>query len=162
MSDPIHHYGSKLNAILRPSITSYLVFGLVPMSAFVISFLAFTLGEIKDGFGFPMFLLLVSFGVVISIARFRITIHGDMLAYRSLFHADRGLRLSEIARARVDVRIFNRTNREYFTFAPPFALVVEPYPEVKDEPLIINLRIFSRKDLAQLFDFFGGKLVNDK
>ena len=45
---------------------------------------------------------------------------------------------------------------------PPFALVVEPYPEVMKKPLIINLRIFSRKDLAQLFDFFGGKLVNDK
>ena len=87
------------------------MFGLVPMGAFVISFLAFVLGEVKDGFGFPMFLLLVSFGVVVSIAKYRITIRDDMVAYRSLLHADRGLRLSEIARARVDVRIFNRTNR---------------------------------------------------
>ena len=72
-----------MNAILRPSITSYLVFGLVPMGAFVISFLAFVLGEVKDGFGFPMFLLLVSFGVVVSIAKYRITIRDDMW-YRSL------------------------------------------------------------------------------
>jgi hypothetical protein len=87
------------------------------------------------------------------IRYFKLTIDGDAISYRTLFSGTRSLLRSEIKCARVEIKILiNRAG------VPPYALILEPYPQTGRRPLNINMKFFSRPDLRILFDFLGDKL----
>lgn len=144
--------------VLRPSFFTYFFFAGVPAIFLLITLYALLFVD-STGWPLSLFLLLLSLAGAAGVARFKITLDGETLTYKSLLALPRSLRLSEISQARVDVRFFKK---DQLSGQSPFALVVEPYPEVNKKPIIINMKMFGREDLQVLFKFFGDKLIDKK
>jgi hypothetical protein len=144
--------------VLRPCFSTYMFFAGVPAIGLIFSFYAFFFID-PTGWPFGLVMFLLSLAGAGFVARFKIIIDGETLTYRSFLGLPHSLSLSEISQARVDVRFFKT---DQISGQPPFALVVEPYPEVNKKPIVINMKMFGREDLQVLFKFFGDKLIDKK
>ncbi len=99
----------------------------------------------------------VLLAVLLLLRSFRIIIRDGILAYRFSFRGTRSIRLGEIKRAIVNVKLLTTP-----VGRPPYALVIEPLPESGVKPFAINMKLLSRDDLRTLFHILGDKVLDEK
>jgi hypothetical protein len=85
------------------------------------------------------------------IASFQLKIDDHALEYRSLFGGRKSIALLEIAKAEV------KTGAEK-SFGPFYRVTIYPRQGLRLQPIVINLKVFSREDLKQLYESLGDKL----
>lgn len=136
----------KLDA--RSCRSTYLVF-LAMFGMLVVLGLAMGLTR-HDWEAFWISLVVLSFSLL-WVASFRLRIDGGELTYRSLFEGTRSIAISEIEMAEATVGIKD-------PFGPFHRLTVYPSKKSNAQPIVINLKVFSREDLKQLFHILADKL----
>lgn len=146
--------------VMRACVSTYAALAGPPAASVVVTLCIILFKNRSEGW--PLLAVFcVYFLVMLTIVtRYRVVLQGETVTYRSPLASTRALTRAEIAHARVDVRFFKQTRREQSSLRPPIALVVEPLPEVSKPPLIINMKVFSRADLRDLFAFFGDKFLD--
>jgi hypothetical protein len=137
---------SRMEARSCPS--TYIVF----LSMFgALAGLGFAVGLRRhDWVGFWVSLVPLFFSIA-WIASFQLKIDDHALEYRSLFGGRKSIALLEIAKAEV------KTGPEN-SFGPFYRLTIYPQHELRLRPIVINLKVFSREDLKQLYKILGDKL----
>ena len=89
--------------------------------------------------------------VMLWTTSFKLNINDHELRYRTLFTGTRSIAVSEIAKAKAKVGVND-------SFGPMYRLTVYPLRGSESRPIVINLKVFSREDLKQLFSILGPKL----
>ena len=84
---------------------------------------------------------------------FRLSVAGEVLAYRSLFGGTRSIPLADVDMAETKLA----TNKYPF-----MQLVVTPKAETGQPPIIINMKVFSKHDLDRVFDLLGPGLKSHR
>lgn len=84
---------------------------------------------------------------------FRLVIADEVISYRSLFGGTRSISLADIEKAATELNLRSGLR-------PPMQLIV--YPANGERPIRINMKVFSRDDLGQVFDFLGPKLKSSR
>ena len=92
---------------------------------------------------------------IVWVYAFRIDVSNDILQYRTLFRGTRSIDLSSIARARTAI-----TPRA--PLGPFYRLTIYPSSDAGAKPIVINMKVFSTKDIDRLIDilpkFKGSRL----
>jgi len=106
---------------------------------------------------------LAGFGVtpeaIVWLSRFRVSMSGEVLSHRSLFGGTRSLRFTEIQSAEINADIEFKTQER---LAPLFKLILWPEPITGKKPLIINMKVFGKRDLTRVLDLLGPKLKTER
>lgn len=90
--------------------------------------------------------------LVFWLSRFRLTLAGNILSYRSLT-GTRSMALDEIDRARIETISKGRGSYQQLSI----------YSRDPQQPVMrINIKIFSRDDLRRLFDALGPRLKSPR
>jgi hypothetical protein len=147
---------SQLRA--RATISTYIVFALLclPFTLPVIKVANQTLAYHRIEVPSDLFVMLVFPALIVLaflwVSRFQILVSDSQLSYRTLFGGTRSLQLSQIVSARTEISPGR-------LLGPFYRLIITP----KDgTPLIvINMKIFSRNDLQELFAILHGKVAGD-
>jgi hypothetical protein len=85
------------------------------------------------------------------IASFRLTVDDRELTYQSLFGGKKAIALADISEAKIAVGMKD-------AFGPFFRLTLYPPHESMSQPIVINLKVFGREDLKELFAVLGLKI----
>jgi len=82
------------------------------------------------------------------IRSFKVSVVKGTLSYRSLLGGTRSIPLGEIQDSKTEIGWFNYVGKS----RPPFRIVVMPRAETQLKPIIINMRVFAKEDIARLLD----------
>jgi hypothetical protein len=88
------------------------------------------------------------------IWRFQIILTSQTLAYKSLFGGVRRLDVAEIQKIKTQID-FKRK------LGPFYRLLIFSGRSDKEEPLVINMKVFERRDIQRLVEFLKGKAEGD-
>ena len=148
-ADRSHQDGFRLAA--APS--TYIFFGaLEAFALFAVAFFALrthlTGIDALSILGFPTVL-------IIWVYAFRLEVSNGVLKYRTLFRGTRSIALSAIASASPAI-----TPRA--PLGPFFRLTIYPSRDVHTKPIVINMKVFSIKDLDQLIDILGPRFKGSR
>lgn len=148
--------GGKLNA--RAAHSTYFVFGMISLPFLLPVFAVlrrdwgnFSLAPPSDLLAICFFPAAITF-VFVWIARFRITVSDLELSYRTLLAGVRTARLSDVVSVETQVGI-------RAPFSPPFRVVIKT--RTPDRPIVINMKVFKKRDVRRLFTLLGDKVVGD-
>lgn len=132
---------APVTTAFRASYSAYVVISLI----LAFPLLASLVGFIEDRkFWQPLAICVVILSFfIVWLSCFRIEISEEALSYRSLFSRKRTLSLSNVGRAEVCVGYNNYSDR----FRPPLRLVVQPRAGINERPIIINIKVFHRKNI---------------
>ena len=83
----------------------------------------------------------------------KLTLTDDSITYRTLFRGTSSLGCFEIGKVEVQIGYGKSTSG----FSPPFRMHFVPKPFVKKRPIVVNMYVFSREDLAQIREFVKSK-----
>ena len=89
--------------------------------------------------------LTVCLAFVLWLSAFRLQVKDGMLSYRSLLNGVRSIALSDIGG--VETRV-----RPSEPFGPFVQLVIIPSSQPPDRAIVVNMKVFSRKDIRSLYD----------
>ncbi len=138
--------------VLRAAVSTYLVL----LGPCVFLFLLYVMGVAKRPseslWGALAFI--VGYGIFIFawVRMFQIELDHDVLVYRSLFGGTRRVNIADIESARIQIGYRRYKDRSL----PPTRLEVCLKTHVKESRLIINLKVFSRHDIALLMERIPG------
>jgi hypothetical protein len=136
----------------RACLATYVGFG--AMAVFVVGLSAAVVVKTGRGWREILFATLCGGLLLLWVAAFRLEIHRGWLRYRTLFGGESEILLSDIAKAEIEIGAKN-------AFGPFYKLVI--YPESQNlKPIVVNMKIFSMKDLHHLFDELGPKLAGKR
>jgi len=144
-----------LNA--RAAWSTYFFFGLISLPFLLPVFAILHKYRGKIVFAAPSDMLVVVFFpvaclfAVIWIASFQITVSGSELSYKTLFGGKRTLTLAQISSAETELGAGK-------LFGPFYRLVI--VPKGRGKPLVINMKIFEKRDLQRLLVILGDKAVD--
>jgi hypothetical protein len=123
--------------------SSYFVFTLIFGS---LSIFAFLVGRRSTHFGHAFIITISMFAIFLAWLRaFRLEVRNGVLIYRSLFNGTRSIAISDIRGADTKVGASS-------SLGPFIQLVITPVQECAGKPIIINMKVFSRKDITKLHD----------
>ena len=141
----------------RACAATYIVFSVIGATPLLINILfAVRAGRAKAltvGPGLQILLTAIGFLLLLLIwvHAFKLQVRDGLLFYRTLFGGTRTIPLDEIASA--DIKFGPDA-----PFGPFYRLTVHPSPGANRHPIVINMKVFSKKDLNTLFDILGPKL----
>jgi hypothetical protein len=105
---------------------------------------------LKKGY-WPVDVLLVLCGLFVLlltwIATFKLELDSGMLLYRTLFGGTKGIALADIRKAKIEIGTKD-------SFGPMFRLEIFRH-ERAAKPIVVNMKVFSLKDLNYLLDVLG-------
>ena len=131
----------------RTGTSTYLVLGTLiglPFSIFLLDALRTRSWSAAALFALPVL------GGTLWLLSYRLQIVNGVVTYRSLFGGKRVIPLA-------DIRTATTATSPTAPFGPFYRLTLFPASPT-DRPVIINMKVFSRKDLQQVFDILGPKL----
>jgi hypothetical protein len=128
----------------RASVSTYVVFGLI-FGIICGSPITIAISTMRNGQSVHNSLVIALFSllfllVVAWIKKFRVLIRDSMVSYTTLFGGTRELNLSDIKSARTEIG-------PQKLLGPFYRLVLEPVASSGKPPLVINMKVFSKKDL---------------
>lgn len=132
----------------RTCRSTYLVFLAFLGPLFILGLVASLKSQAWEGFW--IYIGAVSL-VVAWITSYKLSIDDHELSYRTLFAGTRSITLSEIAKAEAKVGVKD-------SFGPMYRLTVYSLKGPDSRPIVINLKVFSREDLKQLFHLLGDRI----
>ena len=145
MSEPQRPHLSGIDA--RACLASYLTFGAIfPLLAIFGLFVV--IKTPNHSYEFVYIPAAIGVGIALWLRAFRLTIADGELTYRTLF-GSRSIRVADIERAETQLVATGRGSYR--------VLVINPRPETMQEPIRVNIKVFSREDLRCLFDLLGSK-----
>jgi hypothetical protein len=92
---------------------------------------------------------------ILWVRAFHLVIADGVISYRSLFGRTRSISATNIGKAATELNLRSG-------FRPPMQLIIYPMNANEDRPIRINMKVFSREDLARVFDFLGPKLKSSR
>lgn len=87
------------------------------------------------------------------IQRFQIVLTDKELIYSSLFGGTRRICRHDIRAVRTRIRLRSK-------FGPPYQLLVIPV-RADEKPIVINMKVFGRRDIQQLLEHLREKVEGD-
>jgi len=139
-------YQHQLRATAAPS--AYVVFGALEVFAlFAVAFFA-----LRTHLRWIDVLSIVALPTVLLVwvSAFRIEVSNGVLQYRTLFRGTRSIALSSIADARTAIT-------PQAPLGPFFRLTICASSDAGAKPIVINMKVFSMKDIDRLIDILGPK-----
>lgn len=131
---------------LRACGSAYLLFSLIGGIPLTLSLLlALKEPSFWQPVGIFFFALVISFLWLRSV---RLELTDDTIRYSTLFRRSSSLSLHEIHKAEIKAGLGNYSDR----FRPTVRLVIEPFPFVRKPPMVVNVKVFSRRDIHLLLD----------
>jgi hypothetical protein len=147
-------FNQRLNA--RAARSTYLVFGVIstiicgaPIAITVDNWLHRRF-ELPSDAAILFFFTIAFLLAFIWVRRFQILVSDNELSYRTLFGGTRKIPLSEVESAETILSVGN-------LFGPVYRLVIKSKHAA--QPIVINMKIFSRIDLQNLLTILAGKVV---
>ncbi len=92
------------------------------------------------------------------IRSFRIKLSDNQILYKRLFGGTTCINVSEILKIDTEVGCFKYSDR----FKPTFRIVIKPIPLIGKSPVVINAKIFCKKEINQLLEKLNNKLGEQK
>jgi hypothetical protein len=145
----------------RAATSTYVVFGLIVAVPCLLSPIAMSIDSMSRDKSHWVHdsVVIIFFSAVILltflwIRKFRILVEDSVLSYTSLFGGTRTLNL-------VDIEVARTEHGPQALLGPFFRLVVQPTAFANKPPIIINMKIFSRRDLEELFVILGDKVKGE-
>jgi hypothetical protein len=137
----------------RACVSTYLVFGAITGIPFLISLLA----TLKNPTVWPSVIacFFIMAAVFWWLNTFKIQLSESGVSYRSFFKGAVYLAFSEIKEAKTDVTFSE-------VFGPPIRLVLTPKPNVAKPPIIVNIKVFCRRDVAQLLKILESRITQQR
>lgn len=138
------------NTCYRACVSTYLVFGTITGIPLLISLLA----TLKSPAAWPgvVACLFIMAAIFWWLNSFKILLSEREISYRSLFKGTASLAFSEIKEAKTDVTFSQ-------VFGPPIRLVLSPKPNIAKPPIIVNIKVFCRHDVAQLLKILESRIA---
>ena len=137
--------------VLRATASAYGVFGVIfGFLTLMSARAAISDKSVAPAFVAPAVAWILSY---LWLYRFRIVLATDSLSYTTLFAGTRTYLLANIHQISFESGIHHYSDR----FKPFIRLVIKLNNEVGSKPLYINLKVFSRQGVRQLFDTLRSK-----
>jgi hypothetical protein len=154
MSDQVKN-GIKTPEVYRASKSAYVVFALILGGPLLFALPVFFRRPLSSWKVFVLQLTALLFSYC-WLWFFRLVLSKEDIHYRTLFKGTVGLAWKEISKA--ETIIGYGKGGLWNALKPPFRLVLEPEPSLNKRAIVINLKVFNKRDLARLFEILDTKL----
>ncbi len=133
----------EINLSIGAAPSAYLIFSLIFASMAVLGLLAD-----RRSAGFPgasLITIAIFVAFLVWLKAFRLQVRDGVFSYRSLFTGTQSMRMSDICGVETKLSISD-------SLGPFVQLVIKASPQHGEKPIIVNLKVFSRKDINTLHD----------
>lgn len=129
----------------RAAASTYIVFGLMFGPVCIFAALAFR------QYSLTIIVTAVLLVIFIWIRAFRIVVDDTTVSYTSLFSGRRSFQLAEIVSARTEIGVKK-------PIEPTYRLIIVFKESGVASQIVVNMKVFRRRDIAKLIDVLGIKL----
>ena len=136
---------SNIRLDARAALSTYVIFGFFVLPGCGVMLLD---RRIQTTICFSAILILIFAWV----RRFRIVVDETSLSYTSLFGGKKIVKLDDITTAHTEIGSKDR-------FGPVMRFELECKPPSREHQIVINMKVFSRKDLHSLFEILHDKMA---
>lgn len=137
---------------LRASVSAYIVFCFLVFLPFLMSL--WSLYREMSSWPLAVLCLLCIAFIFLWLASYKLELSDDRISYRTLFRGTMSLLLYEIDKVEVKLGITTYSDR----FRPTIRMIFKPKSNIEKPEIVVNLKIFSKGDLALLQDFINTKI----
>lgn len=143
MSGPKNQRAIKreLTLSIGAAPSAYLIFSLIFGSMAILALLAD-----RRSTGFPaasLIAIAIFVAFLVWLKAFRLQVKDGILSYRSLFNGTRSMAVNDICGVETKLGISQPSG-------PFVQLIIKALPQRGEKPIVVNLKVFSRKDISNL------------